>query len=111
MTVFLIHEPVRWNGSRMVALDMSPAKDYGELKVIFPGQDRPPCVAEAMPAIADAMGLFTENDYLVIAGDMDLLIWAAALALENTKGKVRLLRWDNRGRRYEVSEAPTEYFN
>lgn len=110
MTVFVVHEPVRWNGRRMVALDMSPAEKFGDLRVIFPGQDRPPPAQEAMPILQNAMCAFRPDDYLVIAGDMDLVVWAAALALKTTSGTLRLLKWDSRQRQYDVVESLPGYF-
>lgn len=104
--VFVLHEPARWDGRRMVPFDLSAADRYGERVVVFPGGDRPPPAQEALPALECAMRSYTRADYLLVAGDMDLLVWASVLALRNTSGMLNLLRWNNRSRRYECSSAP-----
>lgn len=104
--VFIIHEQARWVGNKRMALDFSSADIYGRRVVVFPDIDRSPPVEEAMPAVRQAMADFQPDDYLVIAGDMDLLIWAAAIALNNTGGRVNLLKWNNRSKAYDVCPAP-----
>ena len=106
--VFLVHEPTRWSirNRVMEPLDLSPAKEHGELVVVFPGADRPPPAAQGLPELKRVMAGYTAADYLVVAGDMDLLVWAAALALKATGGRVNLLKWDSRGRRYEPVASP-----
>jgi len=111
--VFIIHEPARWDASkkRMVPFDLSSVDDYGERVVIFPGGNRPPPWAEAGPRLLETMTQFKETDFLVIAGDIDFLVWASVLALRATNGKLKLLRWNNRSTRYDISTAPPELWN
>lgn len=106
--VFAVHQPTRWvyRERKMEPLDLSPAAAFGELVVILPGLDRPPTAPQALPTLRHALAAFTEADYLVVAGDMGLLVWASALALQATSGKIQLLKWDNRGQCYEVEHAP-----
>ena len=107
--VYLIHEPVQFDRrqNKMVPLRVSEAVErYGELKVVFPGADRPPRGDRALPVLAQAMGRFRPCDYLVLAGDWDIVVWAAVLAAKATAGKIKLLKWNNRAREYDVIEAP-----
>lgn len=106
--VFIIHEPARWYNGHMVPFDLSPADAYGERCVIFPGGDRPPPWAIAGPAMQAALATFTEHDFLLVAGDMDMVVWASVLALRATGGKLRLLKWSNRSRGYEPVDAPDD---
>ena len=110
--VFLVHQPSRWSlrNQRMEPLDMSPAEHYGEIVVAFPGLDRPPCSQQALPVLRRLFGDYKPSDYLIIAGDMDLLVWASYLAMR-AAGCLKLLRWNGRKRLYEVSEAPVELFD
>jgi hypothetical protein len=110
MTVYVVHEPVRWDRykRKMTPVDLDPAKAFGELKILLPGHDRPPSAQEAFPVLKEAMCGFGPDDYLVVAGDMELLVWVAVLALKKTGGKLRLLKWDNRLHRYEVANSPAE---
>jgi hypothetical protein len=110
--VYVVHEPIRWNSRDrcMVPLDLTPAKQYGQLKLVLPGGNRPPPLTQAMPQLKETMAEFTDQDYLLLAGDMDLLVWAAALALRATGGRVKLLKFDNRTRLYEVRSTPEDLF-
>jgi hypothetical protein len=87
-------------------MDLKTAEKYGDLCIVLPGADRPPCGADALPTLRQAFRDFRDTDFLVIAGDLDLYTWAAALALQATGGKINLLKWDNRGRSYDVVKAP-----
>lgn len=84
----------------MVALDWSMAEEFGELKLVFPGVDRPPPIDRAAPVIKEAMAGFTADDKLLIAGDMDLVIFGAILAAKACNGQLTLLKWHGRDRRY-----------
>ena len=99
--VFLVHEPSKWDGRRMVPIDMSPAYKFGSLVTIFPGPDRPPPIADGIETMEKVLADFTEHDFLVVAGDMDLVVWAAMIA----KPK-KLLKWDSRRRCYDVHRWP-----
>ena len=109
--VFIVNAPARWNSGQqvMVPLDMAPAAEYGDLVYIFEGTHRPPSGEPAYEHIRTAMNDFTSDDYLVIVGDMDLVIWAAYVGLQVTDGKLRLLKWNNRTKAYDKVDAPPRY--
>jgi hypothetical protein len=67
---------------------------------------RPPANEKAIGAIHRTLAKFTPDDYLVVAGDMDLVIWASYLALSRTNGRLKLLKWNNRLRNYDLICAP-----
>lgn len=106
--VYLINWPSFYDREKrcMVKREMDSGESFGELKVIFPGTDRPPASEQALPVLAREMASFRSIDYLVLAGDWDLVTWAAVLAARATKGKLQLLKWDNRGRCYSPIVAP-----
>jgi hypothetical protein len=58
-----------------------------------------------LPAIREAMAEYRRGDYLVLAGDMNLVAFAAALAARESGGSLGLLRWDGRGERYVALSA------
>lgn len=107
-TVFALHEPVYFDkASRtMVPRDLSKATEFGKLSVVFPGLDLPPPIEECSAKLAQAMKHFKPTDYLLLGGDMDLVVFAAVLAAKNTGGKLKLLKWDGRMRKYYEVEAP-----
>lgn len=112
-TVYVVHEPARWDhaAQAMVPIDISKAAEYGPLRIVLPGLNRPPAAAQALGALKAAFAGFGTDDYLLLAGDMDLLVWASSLALRRTGGKLNLLRWNNRGCAYRVCRAPDGLFD
>lgn len=106
--VYVLHEPVRWDRDqrRMVPIDLTRARTYGRLKVVFPGTDRPPPITECVDRLRAAMAEFRPWDRLLIAGDMDLLAFAAVLAARAAGGNLTLLKWHTRDRAYEEVKAP-----
>jgi hypothetical protein len=111
-TVFAVHQPARYDQTkrRMVPIDISKAERFGKMRLVFPGLDRPPPVDEAIPTLRTVLGVFKPTDYLVLAGDLDLVVFAAALALNATGGKINLLKWSNRLQDYELV-APCNIFS
>lgn len=105
--VFVVHEPSFWDRTkkRMVPMDIAPADKFGQRVVIFPGPDRPPRGEKAIPRMAEALATYTRNDFLLVSGHTDLLIWACVLAFRAGNG-LTLLKWNNRERDYEAVPAP-----
>lgn len=107
--VFLIHEPTRWDRAtqRMVRFkNLEALRDHGDLRLVFPGLDRPPPPVAALPAMQEAFGAYAQGDFIAMVGDPDLWAIATVLALQNTGGYVAWLRWNNRSLDYERSYAP-----
>lgn len=111
--VYALHEPVRYDRvSRvMVPTDLNAAKDFGELRIVFPGRDRPPPIHECADALKAAMARFRSCDRLLIAGDMDLVAFAAVLASKACGGRLTLLKWHGRDRCYHEVAAPDGLLN
>lgn len=111
--VFILHEPVSYDRQerRMVPIDLSPAKKFGDLHIVFPGHDRPPPIADCADALKVAMATFTAADRLLIAGDIDLVVFAAILAAKACNGHLTLLKWHTRDRCYFEVAAPSELFS
>jgi hypothetical protein len=108
MTVFVTHEPVRYDREqrKMVPINLNRARPYGKLRVIFPGANRPPPIDEAAPELKRVMAEFRPSDRLLIVGDMDLLAFAAVLAAKACDGQLTLLKWDGRLQDYLEVKAP-----
>lgn len=107
-SVYVIHEPSRYDHRRraMVAIDISPAAEHGPLKIIFPGLDRPPYIDLCAGELKLAMESFRAEDRLLMAGDMELLVFAAVIAARKTNGDLTLLKWDRESFRYFEVRAP-----
>lgn len=97
-TVYIVHEPLKRgpNGEMVPAVDLRPAGNYGNIHVIMPGRNRPAKnPATILPILHEALEHFQPEDFLVIAGDLHLIVWAAGIALYHTGGTLNLLRWDH----------------
>jgi len=107
--VYAVHAPQRWDYMRrcMEPLDLSPAAEHGELRIIFPGSEPPPQIDDAVAPLGEALANFRACDYLLIAGHMELLVWASFFAATACDGRLSLLKWDNRRRKYEVCPPPS----
>lgn len=100
--VYAVHQPSKWNGSQMVpAMDLSPAKKFGALRFVFPGLDRPPPLPAAVYEIERITGEYTDADYLLLVGDMELVVWAGAF-IYDFHNDLRMLKWDSQQRAYNV---------
>lgn len=110
--VYAINEPSRFdhNKKKMVKLNFNMATSFGRLHIIFPGEDRPPHIDLCKGTLRDEMANFRSCDRLLLAGDMDLVVFAAVLAAKATGGKLVLLKWHSRDRRYCEISAPEGLF-
>lgn len=110
--VYAIHEPVRYDKRKncMVKLNLDMAESFGSLRVVFPGEDRPPPIEVAAQKLRESMSAFRACDRLLLVGDMDLVAFAAVLAAKASNGHLVLLKWHSRERRYYEVEAPEGLF-
>lgn len=78
-----------------------PAKDYGELVMVFPGDQQ--LVFSPQPAIRHAKEVlknFTDDDYILAAGDPALIAIACLVAGDVNMGRLKLLKWDRQENLY-----------
>jgi hypothetical protein len=82
--------------------NLAPAMDYGELRPVLDVEDEPRILN--VPAITHKikrqLQRFTQNDYLVLIGSPVAIAIAAAYVADLTGGRFKLLKWDNKDRRY-----------
>lgn len=72
-----------------------PARKYGDLVALMPYNAQ--VVLSASPAIRKLRrGLrnFTKDDYLLLSGDPIIMGIAISIALDNSQGKGKFLKWD-----------------
>jgi hypothetical protein len=88
--------------------DLSPAAEHGELVYIFgPGQIglQPESVIDAIEQRLEELNYNPDEDFLLATGDM--VLGAFAFHQMMMRGGCRMLRWDNRYRRYNVIKGET----
>lgn len=101
--VFAIQQPHRLSDDRSALVpkfDLKPAEEYGELHFLLSPTASPfnpePIIAEMRGKLATYGG----NDSLLLVGNPCLIGFAVALAALANNGRVRLLQWSGRERRY-----------
>jgi hypothetical protein len=88
------------NGAWIPTIDVSPASQLGELKVLLPSGFNYPTADEVVPQLKNALRDFDpDNDYLLSVGD-PLVIAAASALIAYEHDYFRLLKWDRQQRRY-----------
>lgn len=106
---FVVHQPMRLDRERntwVETVDLSCASEYGDLVFLLNTPERPPLDPEAsLPVLRDKLKDFRPDDYLVLAGDMNLVVYASIIAARLTGGWLNLLRWHPRDRRYVSLQA------
>lgn len=107
--VFVVSEPLRWDEEQRAwvrSRDLSPAREHGELVFLLPpGNEGPADPAVAIATLTEKLAGFTVRDYLLPIGHPLYLAWAAAIAARAAGGRLRLLHWRPRERRYHVVAA------
>jgi len=108
---FIVHESLRRDhitGDMVPVHNLGLASEYGDVTFILTAgaNHRPPeDVGAVLPALKATMSTYRPIDYIVLVGNPELYVLAAALALRASGGVVNLLKFDNRIQRYVVKSA------
>jgi hypothetical protein len=98
---YIVQEPIKRAGEGMVnMMDFRPVLEYGEPVVCLPCG---PIALSPAPTIAklnEVLKDFSDDDYLVAAGDPSAIAMAGAIACSNNRGRFKILKWDKSQRRY-----------
>lgn len=81
--------------------DLSDALVFGDLEILIPAKEQ--ISLSSMPTVRRMerkLSKFTDDDYLVLAGDPVCIGIACALAALNNNGKYKVLKWDRLELRY-----------
>lgn len=106
---FIVQEPVKFeptSNAWVRSVDVRPAREWGELEFLLPGNHLlPQDPSAAIEALRAKLADFSDDDYLVLVGDLALVGYAVALAADANEGRVATLKWDRTQRRYLASRA------
>lgn len=99
---FIVQEPMRKNaeGIMETMMDMRKVIDYGSPVVMLKSGRVGFTPGPTIDALRNELRDFTENDYLVPAGDPTAMCMAAMIASERTGGVVNVLKWDKIRKEY-----------
>lgn len=104
--VYVVQEPYRvryddaGNPIPYPALNLDPARVYGELVHLLPQGNTTYAPAQTVRMIRDVMQDFTAQDYILPVGNPAVIGVAVAIAAQKNGGSVNVLHWDKRERAY-----------
>jgi hypothetical protein len=101
-TVYIVQEVLRRNndGEMVPIMDFTPAAAYGNLVVCLGSGRVALAAAPTVEKLREKLKDFTDDDFLLAAGDPSAIAIASAVASELNGGKFKLLKWDNQARSY-----------
>lgn len=85
--------------------DLTSAAAFGELVTLLPPTASAFDTESALKLLRKGLAKFTGDDYLLLIGNPALLGLATAVAARNNNGKVRILQWQHRERKYFAVEC------
>lgn len=103
MTVYVVQMPVRRDpatGQMVPSVDLTPAQEYGEVATLLASGPVALLPAQMLATLRHGLRNFTDDDYLLPTGDPTAIAAAAIVASQANMGRVRILKWDGRTRRY-----------
>lgn len=87
-------------------LDLSAAREWGDLRVILtPGANPFTSASAIVDDLHAALKDMTDEDYLILVGNPAIMGWMAAIASQYTEGRLRVLQWHGRQHRYNLIET------
>jgi ribosomal protein L37AE/L43A len=87
-------------GSFQPVFDVTPARIYGELKVLITSNAIGISVQPLISILRSNLKDFSDDDYIIAVGDPVAIGIVTAIAAENNRGRVKMLRWDRQTRQY-----------
>ncbi|UQS95103.1 hypothetical protein Pam3_32 [Pseudanabaena phage Pam3] len=101
--VYVVQDHRRYDrdtGQFVPVHDLTPAKQYGELKYLLSPTAAPWNPQSILPELWSGLKNFCDDDYLLLNGNPILIGWATAVAADYNDGSVQLLQWNGKEGRY-----------
>lgn len=92
-------------GQMVDRFDLSPAEKFGELHFLLSPISVPTNPEEAIRKMRENLHNFSDKDYLLLIGNPCFIGWATAIAADINEGKVKLLQWNGKHKKYHVVES------
>lgn len=102
-SVFIPQEPVHrdWKtGELTPKFDLTPATEYGSPVVLLPPGNVMLSAQPMVNKMRPMLSKYTDEDFILCIGDPIAIGLATALAAMHNRGKVNLLKWDRKLRKY-----------
>jgi hypothetical protein len=83
--------------------DLMPAKEFGQIKILLSSADTHHLPIDGLiQKLQAGLKPFQPHDYLLLIGDPAAIGIATYIAMHNTHGFIRLLRWRRESYEYEA---------
>jgi hypothetical protein len=105
MSVYVVQNPHRTDkrkGALTPKFDLSPAEKFGDLIYLLSPLQVPNDPREIIGELQEKLSKFSDEDYLLLIGNPCFIGWATAVAAATNNGRVRMLQYNGKRRRYYV---------
>lgn len=102
-TVYVVQNQNKYDhdtGQYVPKFDLSPAFEYGQLKFLLSPTASPFTPEKVMPDLWEGLADYSNEDHLLLVGNPVLIGWVTAIAADVNDGRVNLLQWSGKERRY-----------
>jgi hypothetical protein len=98
MTVYITQE--------MRGRDLTDATTFGDLEILIPAEEQAGYSTQpTIRKINRKLSKFSDDDYILLAGDPAIIALSAAVASKNNNGRFKMLKWDRLEEKYFPLEA------
>lgn len=101
--VFVVQRQLRWDEKTqglVSKFDLEPAREHGELVFLLGSSAAPFSSRSIIADLHRGLEDFGDNDHLLLIGNPCFIGWATAIAADNNDGRVAMLQWSGKDRRY-----------
>ena len=101
--VYIPQEPRKRDaksGQWVTAIDLSPAKKFGDLKVLLQHRSLPIDIEPMSQNLKESLKDFSDDDYMLAIGNPTAMVLSAIIASQNNDGKLKMLYWDSKIKDY-----------
>lgn len=102
-TVYVVQDHRRYNkdtGEFEAVHDLTPAKKFGPIRYLLTPTAAPWSPETVIAELWDGLRDFGDADHLLLTGNPILIGWATAVAAQVNGGRLNMLQWNGRERRY-----------
>lgn len=108
MTVFVVQKQMRWDeriGDLVPKYDLTPAAGFGKVEYLLSPTAAPFNPGPVVNELHEKLCNFSDKDHLLLIGNPCLIGFAVAVAADYNEGRVQLLQWSGKDKKYLSVQA------
>lgn len=108
--VYITQEAVyrdKSSGEMIPRFDVTPAAVYGDIEFLTSSKVTALVPAPTIQALKHKLRNFSDDDYILPAGDPTIIGMVTMVASMMNRGRVKMLKWDSRARAYITIQIDT----